>query len=76
MAKAAYEIRVAGDVAPRLLDDFDGVTVQADPASTTMHAVLADEAELQGLLEALRRQGLVLLDVRREQADPLPGDPS
>ena len=67
MARAAYEIRVVGEVAARVLEDFDGVTMQADPASTTMHAVLTDEAELHGLLDALRREGLVLLDVRKEQ---------
>jgi hypothetical protein len=67
MARAAYEIRVAGEVLPRVLEDFADVTVKTDPASTTMHAVLADEAELHGLLEALRREGLVLLDVRKEQ---------
>jgi hypothetical protein len=67
LVKAAYEIRVAGEVLPGLLEDFADVTVKSDPASTTMHAVLADEAELHGLLEALRREGLVLLDVRKEQ---------
>src|SRR4029078_7149806 len=54
MARAAYEIRVAGEVLPRLLEDFSDVTVQNDPASTTMHAVLADEAQLHRLLAALR----------------------
>jgi hypothetical protein len=32
-----------------------------------MRAYLADEAELNGILDALRRAGLVLVDVRREQ---------
>ena len=56
----------------RLLDDFDGVTILADPAGTTMRADFADGAELHGLLGALRREGLVLVDVRREHVyEPL-----
>jgi hypothetical protein len=66
MSRVAYEIRVVGEVLPRLLEDFEGVTLRIEPASTTMRAVLADDAELHGLLEALRREGLILMDVRRE----------
>ena len=66
MTKAAYEIRVLGEIPPRVLDDFDRVTVSVDPMETTVHVELVDEAELQGILDAIRRAGLVLVDVRRE----------
>lgn len=67
MSKAAYEIRVLGEIPPRVLDDFARVTVAVDPMESTLRAELADEAELQGILDAIRRCGLVLVEVRREQ---------
>jgi len=84
MSSAAYEIRTVGEVSQHMLEDFEGVTVSIDPVGTTIHAVLADEAELHGLLDALSRAGIVLVDVRRERfSDPRshveenpPADPS
>ena len=67
MTRVAYQIRVAGAVPDRFFDDFSRVTVAVDPVGTTLRADLADQAELNGLLAALRREGLVLLEVRREQ---------
>ena len=72
MSRAASEIRVVGEVAPRLLEDFGSVTMSADPVGTTMRADFADAAELHGFLGALRRGGHILVDVRREQVyEPL-----
>ncbi len=42
------------------------MSVADDEGGTTLRADLADMAELHGLLDALRRDGLVLLEVRRE----------
>jgi hypothetical protein len=67
MPRSAYEIRVLGVVPEEVLLDFERVSVSIDPVGTTMRAELADEAELHGILDALRREGLVLVDVRREQ---------
>ena len=66
MSRAAYEIRAVGDVPARVLQDFEGVTVTADPVGSTIRADLADEAELHGVLDALRRGGFDLVEVRRE----------
>jgi hypothetical protein len=68
MSRVVYQIRVAGAVPNRLLDDFSGVEIAGDAVGTTLHADLADQAELSGLLAALRRAGIVLLEVRREQS--------
>jgi hypothetical protein len=86
MSRAAYEIRAVGEVPRAILEDFEGVTVSIDPAGTTIHALLADEAELHGLLDALRRGGFLLVDVHRElfgdaengssTEDPPPSEPS
>ena len=66
MSRAAYEIRALGEVPSRVLEDFEGVTVTIDVAGSTIRVDLADEAELIGVLEALRREGFLLADVRRE----------
>jgi len=76
MSKAAYEIRVLGEIPPHVLEDFDRVTVAVDPMETTLHAELVDEAELQGILDAIRRSGLVLVDVRRVHDFEVTGDDS
>ncbi len=73
MPKAVYEIRAMGEVPDAMLEDFDGVTVSFNPAGTTIHAVLADEAELHGLLDALRRGNILLVDVRREVSEGMDG---
>jgi hypothetical protein len=67
MSRVAYQIRVAGAVPDRFFEDFSRVTAATDPVGTTLRADLTDQAELNGLLAALRRDGLVLLEVRREQ---------
>ena len=71
MSRATYEIRVDGVVSQRLLEGFDGVTIESNPVGTTMRADFADTAELHGFLGALRREGLVLVDVRREHVHEL-----
>jgi hypothetical protein len=68
VSRATYEIRAVGNVPRELLEDFSGVRVATDPAGTTIRADLADEAELHGLLDALRREGFALVEVHREPA--------
>lgn len=76
MSRVAYQIRVAGAVPDRFFEDFARVTVLPDPAGTTLRADLTDQAELNGLLDALRRAGLELLEVHRQQfADAGEGRP-
>ena len=76
MSRVAYRIRVAGAVPPRFFEDFSRVSVADDEAGTTLRADLTDMAELHGLLDALRRDGLVLVEVRREPVpdSEQPGD--
>jgi hypothetical protein len=66
MSRVAYQIRVAGTLPERFFEDFSRLTVAVDPVGTTLRAELTDQAELNGLLDAIRRDGLVLLEVRRE----------
>jgi len=66
MPSATYEIRVEGVVPPDVLENVEGVSSVAATTDTTLRAELADTAALNGLLAALRREGLVLLEVRRD----------
>ena len=66
MARVTYEIRVEGEVPDEVLENFEGVTSEGETLDTTLRADLTDAAALHGLLLALRHEGLVLLDVRRE----------
>jgi hypothetical protein len=72
---AVYEIRVAGEVPPHVIEDFALIVMAVDPVGTTMRAHVVDESGLHGILDALRRAGVELLDVRREPAFRGP-DPS
>lgn len=77
MSRAAYEIRVAGEVPTEVLENFESVVLIAETMDTTLRAELTDSAALHGLLTALRQAGLELLEVRRELAmeDPNPLEP-
>lgn len=74
MSSAAYEIRAVGSVPPDVLEDFAGITVTHEPAGSTIRVVLADESELHGVLDALRRGGFELVEMHRDAqfgvADP------
>jgi len=69
MSPVSYEIRVVGEVPPRMLEDFERVTVSHQAAESTIHLALADEAELHGLLQALGRDGYALIELRRNELD-------
>jgi hypothetical protein len=76
MSRVAYQIKVLGQVPDAFFEDFNRVTVAVDQVGTTLRADLTDQAELHGLLDALRRDGLVLVEVRREQQfESDPGTP-
>lgn len=65
MTRAAFEIRAVGSVPLDILEDFAGTTVTHEPAGSTIRVDLADESELHGVLDALRRAGFELIDMHR-----------
>ena len=71
MSKAAYEVRASGDVPAAMLADFADATVTHELAVSTIRLKLADESEVHGLLDALRRGGFTLIEVRRDPAHAL-----
>lgn len=66
MSGAAYRIRVVGSVPADVLEDFGGVSVTHEPAGSTIRAEVVDDAQLHGVLDALRRGGFELVDVHRD----------
>ena len=72
-APRRYEIIVRGRLSRRYEDAFDGVTLLARPGQTTLHADLADQSQLYGLLNRLRDFGIELVSVN---AALEPGDAS
>lgn len=63
-AAARYEIRVEGHLDDHWASWFGGLTLtQDDDGTTTLRGVVADQAELHGLLAKVRNIGVALLSV-------------
>jgi hypothetical protein len=64
-----YAIRIGGELPACLLDRIGGAGTP-QPAGTMFEIDIADEAGLWGLIDALRANGVDMLEVRRQE--PLP----
>ena len=58
-----YEIVVRGRLSSRYQYAFDGVTLEPRNGETRLHAHLADQSQLYGLLNRLRDFGIELVSV-------------
>jgi hypothetical protein len=72
---AIYQIRVPGRFAEGWSEGFGGMVITIEQeghgaSTTTLTGVIADQAELQGLLRQLYNLGLPLLSVNRIDGDP------
>ncbi len=64
-APACYELRVEGHLDEHWSTWFDGLTLRReDDGTTTLGGVVADQAELHGLLAKVRDIGATLISVR------------
>ena len=64
--RAAYQIRVEGNIDPQWSDWFDGFTITPLPNGETLLAgQVSDQAELQGILAKVHDLNLPLLLVQR-----------
>lgn len=61
--RRGYEIVVRGRLSRRYESAFDGVTLVPHDGRTTLHADLADQSQLYGLLNRLRDFGIELVSV-------------
>jgi hypothetical protein len=62
-SRQRYEIVVRGRLSRRYESAFDGVTLMPRDGRTTLHAELADQSQLYGLLNRLRDFGIELVSV-------------
>ena len=58
-----YDIVVRGRLSSRYERAFDGVTLEPRNGETRLHADLADQSQLYGLLNRLRDFGIELVSV-------------
>jgi hypothetical protein len=61
----SYEISVRGHLDPGLLAELGAGAVEEQPATTTLHADVGDDAGLRAVLDRLHALGLELLEVRQ-----------
>ena len=70
-AAATYELRVEGHLDQHWSTWFDGLTVTLqDDGTTVLRGVVADQAELHGLIAKVRDLGVALISVT--SLDPAP----
>ena len=71
-----YEIRVAGQLAPRWSAWFDGLTIASDDDGTTViRGPVVDQAALHGLIQKLRDVGIPLISLTQIPS-PTPTEPT
>ena len=77
-ASTRYELRLEGHLDEHWSSWFGGLTLcREDDGTTTLRGVVADQAELHGLLAKVRDLGATLLSVRTvDSPDPAAGMPS
>lgn len=72
---ARYEIRIEGHLGEHWSTWFDGLAlVRENDGTTTLHGVVADQAELHGLLAKVRNIGATLVSVTSVEAPGQVGD--
>lgn len=64
MTAKTYEIVVAGEAVPAIVDAFDAYEVVVGHGCTTIRAEHIDQAALHGAIARLQSLGLELLEVR------------
>jgi hypothetical protein len=62
-ARHSYDILVRGRLSRRYESAFDGVRIETRARATILHANVADQSQLYGLLNRLRDFGLELVSV-------------
>ena len=66
MDAVRYRIVVAGQLGPRFSGAFEGMRVEPADENTVIVGQIADQAQLQGILERIASLGLRLVSVTGE----------
>jgi hypothetical protein len=76
MGPRRYRIVVAGELSSRFAPAFDGMTVRCSGGQTAISGMVADQSQLQGLLDRAGELGLELVSVNAiGNEDPPAGSP-
>ena len=75
MPPRRYRLVVEGDLGPRYVSAFNGMTLCAHDGETDITGVIIDQSHLQGLLTRIASLGLTLLSLavlepKTSEADP------
>jgi hypothetical protein len=70
-----YVIRVKGTLSRDLTDAFPSLAVDAEPAQTVLHGLLADQAALASVLNHLDMLGIDILEVTQVPSTQPPNGP-
>ena len=65
MSEHRYRVVVEGELGPRYVSAFDGMTLQAGDGETEIVGPITDDAHLKGLLDRIAGLGLRLVSLRR-----------
>ena len=63
MPPRRYRLVVEGELGPRYISAFDGMTLRAHDGETDITGVIIDQSHLQGLLTRIASLGLTLLSL-------------
>jgi len=66
---AVYQIKVRGKLGSNWSDWFDGISIKAEGAVTTITGDIPDQSALHGLLARIRDLGLPLISVERIESN-------
>jgi len=66
---AVYQIKVRGKLSSNWSDWFDGISITAEGAVTTITGNIPDQSALHGLLARIRDLGLPLISVERVETN-------
>jgi hypothetical protein len=70
MRQRIFEIRVKGEMSPKLRDAFDDVELTIDRSITRLRVVGRDTSTLHGILDRLESFGLELIDLHSVDVPP------
>lgn len=70
MSRRIVDIRIKGEMGPKLREAFEDVEVTIDRSITRLRVVSRDASTLHGILDRLQSFGLELIDIHSVDVPP------
>jgi hypothetical protein len=74
MSESRYRLVVKGELGPRYVSAFDGMTISAHDGETEITGSVIDQSHLQGLIERIASLGLTLRSLTPLEAENAEAD--